>query len=598
MSKDKELEKEGAEEVTGGETRRAGDEEAESEETPNYRCVHCKHEFYYDDSDLSEPSRCPSCLRKGGLELTNYGYTKRRGWIFPIAVAGTVLAAGVAYSMQKADDSPATAALAPMSASALEDVLGGSGESSGATAFESADEIEALSDAIEESDATTPEGKVDALAAYLGERRSERAFTSLPLDTPRDTTIRSGEWAARIITTEEQVALYPLEVALASTLALREAGVPAMVAEIWNLSDTNAPPDPSGQIGYFGVALVPDGAENDDGATYWDMYLGHEVDPESARVLSDAQAVAAYLSTRGLYRLVHEHDPTRALRDVEKALDLDERSPSIRSVRGTIITQNGGLQEGFEELQAASTIRRDAPRLNNLAGLYVAFERIDDADSAVTAALEEAPDFAFAHANLAVIHMVEGNMEDARRELQRAEELHAELHVLPSLWAQFHLANRDEAQAIRWMETAVERNPNNIQTRMAAAQIFFSVGRMNAARAQVQALLELVPSDRQGRFREEIRARMNESVLEEPEEGWEDLESDVGSASGGDSGLGLGLGDDFDLGGSGPSLLDGQLDGGDLNLGGGGDFNLGGGGLQLGGGGAAGGGGSRFRLQY
>lgn len=565
MSKDKKLENDKTPEASDA-------AEASSEETPNYRCLHCKHEFFYDDDDLSEPSRCPSCLRKGGIELTNYGYTKRRGWIFPVAVAGTVLAAGVAYSMQTNDDTQVSTELAPMSASALEDALGGSGEASGAIAFESAEEIDALAEVIEGTSGT--EAKVDALVDYLNERRAQGAFASLPLDTPRETTVRNGEWAAHMIVTEDEAALYPLEVALASVLALREVDVPAMVAEVWNLADTDAPPDPSGQIGYFAVALLPEGAENGDDATYWDVYSGHEVDPEAARVLTDAQAAAAYLSTRGLYRLVHEHDPTRALRDVEKALDLDERSPAIRSVRGTIITQNGGLQEGFEELQAASTIRRDAPRLNNLAGLYVAFERIEDADAAVTAALEEAPDFAFAHANLGVIHMVEGNMSDARSELERAQELHAELHVLPSLWAQFHLANHDEAQAIRWMEVAIERNPNNIQTRMAAAQIYYTVGRTNAARAQVQALLELVPSDRRERFREEIRARMSESVLEEPEEDWEDLE-DVADVGSGGPELGA-------FGGG--SLFDRELESGNFDLGVSGDFDLGGGDLSLGGG--------------
>ncbi len=383
---------------------------------------------------------------------------------------------------------------------------------------------------------------------------------------------------------------------MATTAALREADVPAMVAEIWSFPGDRRPPDPSGQMGYFGVAVYDEEA-GEGTPTLYDPYGGHAQEPEEdgVRILTDVQAVAAIMNLAGLHRIVHDNDPVRALADVQRALRLDRRSPYVRTVRGTVLTQSGGVEEGIAELEAAAQIRPDAPRRNNMGGLFIALQRFDDASREIAAALESHPDFAFAHANFAAIHMAAGEMDGARRQLDEAERLQPGLHVLPLLWAQFHLAARDPEQAVHWAEVAVERQPNNLQAHLAAAQIYGAVGQNGAMRREVQRVLELVPADRREAYRQEIRARLGATALEEPDD-LDVLDEGLGGLDGLDEGGGLGLGEPGGLqlggggeAGGGPSLLGDDLDSG-FELGGGG----GGGGLRLGGGG---GGGSSLMLQ-
>ncbi|MFK8003564.1 MAG: hypothetical protein AB8H86_28590 [Polyangiales bacterium] len=552
-----------------------------------YTCVHCSHEFRFDGED--DPTRCPSCMRKGGIEAAHVAPEGRPSWMIPAVVAACVLGAAGVYAATSAEgrgESAGEIPLTPLSANDLAAHLReGGADPELAEVMQGGEAAEALA---EHATGSTAAAKLEALHAYIQQRRDDDGYALLSLDMPREMSPHDAEWAAAALASDEETELYPLEVAFAAVAALREADVPAMVAELWFLEDTRRPPDPSGQMGYFGVALVDEGGD----ASYTDVYAGETVDSDSARVLNDVQAVAAYLSLRGLQRLVHENDSVRAMGDVQRALRLDERSPYIRTARGTILTQSGGIEEGVRELEAAANLRRDAPRSNNLGGLFIALERYDDADQAITSALEEQPDFAFAHANLAVIHMSRGESSDAFRQLERAERLEPTLHVLPLLMAQYYLSERDSGSAERWVQRAIERQPRSVQTHLAAAQIYGSLGESDKMRREVQATLELVPAERRDLFRQEIRARLGASALEEPDDlgdfGGDDLGDELGGDELGDlgdlgdlGGLGLGGGGGGGLLGGGdsggPSLLDGDL-------GGGGDFDLGGGGggdLQL-----------------
>lgn len=555
-------------------------------EGPAYVCVHCSHEFRF--AGEAGPTRCPSCMRKGGIEAADAAEPARPSWMIPAVVVACVLGAAGVYAATSSDaggsggnDVP----LVPLSGSDLAAHLREGGAAPElAEVMQGGEAVEALA---AHATGSSPSAKLEALSAHIEERRDADAYGLLSLDMPREMSPHDAEWAAAALASDEETDLYPLEVAMAAVAALREADVPAMVAEIWFLEDTRRPPDPSGQMGYFGVALVDESGD----ATFTDVYAGEHVDEDSARVLTDVQATAAYLSLRGLQRLVHENDSVRAMGDVQRALRLDDRSPYIRTARGTILTQSGGIEEGVRELEAAANLRRDAPRSNNLGGLFIALERYDDADQAITSALEEQPDFAFAHANLAVIHMSRGESSDALRQLEQAERLDPTLHVLPLLMAQYYLSAHDSGAAERWVRRAIERQPRSVQTHLAAAQIYGSLGEPDKMRREVQATLELVPAERRDLFRQEIRARLGASALEEPEDLGDFGDEFEDSGDEGDLG-GLGdlgdLGDmgDLDLGGGGglmggggdtggPSLLDSDLGGGgEMDLGGGGDLQL------------------------
>lgn len=577
-------------------SKELADENSEASETPQgdrYLCVHCDHRFQHE----STPARCPSCLRKGGLELIEPRKSAGQPtWLVPVIVLGGIVAVAAGYAMWNKSTPDVVEGEAPLAPLTIAELRGHLRQSDAdgphGRIFEAKEGTEALAAFATGS---SVHDKATSLLEHLRERAEAGGFRTLPLDMPRDTAPFGADRAAEEIADDDDARLYPLEVALAMTVALREADVPAMIAEIWAFPGDRRPPDPSGQIGYFGVAVY-DGEVGEGDPTIYDPYVGHGAMPEDDgfRVLTDVQAVAASMNTAALHRIVHENDAVRSLSDVQHALMMDPRSPYIRSVRGTVLMQSGGIDEGKDELESAAQIRPDAPRRNNMGGLLIAMQRFDDASREIAAALESHPDFAFARANFAAVHMAAGEMDEARRELTEAERLQPRLHVLPLLWAQYHLAARDPEQAIHWAEVAVERQPRNLQAHLAAAQIYGAVGQSDAMRREVQEVLALVPRDRQEAYRQEIRARLGASALEEPDD-LDILDEGLGLLDGdddlGDLGAGqLGEPGELQLGGGGlmgdepgggPSLLDDELGGGGFELGGGG----GPGGLRLGGGG-------------
>lgn len=573
--------------------KRSAEREAEAS-GERWLCVHCGHRFVEKD-----PARCPSCMRKNGLEVLEDATTAEgRPWLMPAVLVGLVVIAGGAYAMWSSETPDAVegdAPLEPLSFSALRGHLrqhNADGEH--ASLFETGEAVEALA---EHASGGSDVAKAEALTTHIRSRAEAGAFSRWLLETPRESPIHDAEWAAAQLAEEpeEPANLYPLEVAAAAVAALREADVPAMVAEIWEFPGDRVPPDPSGHMGYYGVAVY-EGEVGEGDPRIFDPYAGHATEPESGsyRVLTDVQAVAARLNTSALHQLVHENDSVRAMEQVRRALRIDRRAPYIRSVQAVVFITNGGTPQGIEELQAAAQIRPDGPRRNNVAGVFLATQDVDQAGREVAAALEQFPDFAAAHAWLAAIHMAQGESEEARVELARADQLEPRLQVLPLLWAQYHLSNGDSETAARFAREAIARRPHHWQTRLQAAQIFRAAGAYDEMRRQAHQVVELVGADQREVIREHILRVLGPTALEEVDD--EDLalgDDDLGDLDdlglGGDEGgfqLGSSLldGEADTEGGGGPSLLDEELGGGAAGLmlgGGGGGFQLGGGGSGL-----------------
>jgi tetratricopeptide (TPR) repeat protein len=262
-------------------------------------------------------------------------------------------------------------------------------------------------------------------------------------------------------------------------------------------------------------------------------------------------------------------------------------------VRGAVLLVSGGTEQGKEEFEAAAQLRRDAPRLNNLAGIALATQDVERAQREVSAALELHPDFAGGHATQGAVYLAQRETDLAERELRTAEELDADLPILPMLWANYYMGTGDLEQAADKALQAVERRPHDWNTRFSAAQVLRAAGRFDEMRRQARAVMEMVPDAQREAIRElMLRPEMlGSTALEEPLDD-EDLEGEddlgFGALPGGDSfrlesqtGL-LDEGDGFGApGGSGPSLLGGEeaplLNPGDpsrLRLGGGGDEGL------------------------
>jgi len=586
---------EGEETKSSGSAKKSSGSSSVAADGDQYLCVHCDHSFHPESE--GEPKRCPNCMRKGGLELVRKAKKGGRpGWIVPAAVVGLIALVGVGYAIwdgQTADPVEGDAPLRPLSTSELLGYLQAANAGRApAEIFDGGDAIDALA---EEATGDGPIAKAEALVAHIGARRDAAAFERWSFSTPRDTEVRGAERTAARLAEEEAAHLYPLEVALAATVALREAGVDAMVAEIWAFPDAGAPPDPSGHFGYFGVAVY-EGEAGEGDPRVFDPYGGRDgaPDDESFRVLSDPQVAGAFLSAEALYAHVHEGDLTDAMATVRKALRLDPRAPYARSVQAAILLASGGIQDGIDELNAAVQIRADPPRRNLLAAVFLATGDVDGAQREVSLALEETPEFADAHATLAALHMLDGDQSAALLELEAAERFDPGLVNLKMLWAQYHLQTGNPRLAVGNALQAIERRPHDWQERLRAAQVFKAADEWNEMRLQAHAILELAPSGQEEAIRRQVEQVLGETAFEEADEelaldpadyATEEAVADADDLGGFDdlgdpADLELGSGSSLLGGGpgesSGPSLLDQEL-------GGGGGFQLGspGGGLQL-----------------
>ncbi len=490
-----------------------------------YLCLNCEERFEHDDKGKL---RCPKCLRVTGLEKIESAAAKtaqaaQNPYLVPGAVAVIVAALIGGYAVwrsqapeQVGEDIP----MRPLSESTLAGhfrrLRADAGELG--TLLVADDGIEgfatrAAHDRDEVMDIA--EGVQEAMREKANARHFVRWSLGVPRDTAPGTAIEAYEdmreagGAAR---------LYPIEVAAISVSALRSRGVNAMITEIYRFPGDGSPPDPSGQMGYYGVAVYEDEA-GEGTPRIFDPWGGHESEPEEDdyRVLNDVEAVGAAVNVRALHLLVRENDPERALETSSQAIRLLPRSPAARSVRGAILLVAGNPNEALSELESAQQIRADGPRRNLIAGLHMAREDLDAAQREASAALEEFPDYAHAHATLAAIHMAQSEPDLARTELDAAEHADPDLYILPALRASFYAAQGDLEHAVVEIEHAVEVNPD-FNTRLAAAQIYRQAGRYDDMRREAAAVLELVPEARRSQLRDLLSRRLGASAFEEEEE--------------------------------------------------------------------------------
>ncbi|MCB9594360.1 MAG: tetratricopeptide repeat protein [Sandaracinaceae bacterium] len=576
-----------------------------------YLCVHCDKTFTHESA---KKPRCPECMRVNGLEEVVApkpdAAPTRPPWLWWAVGAGALVAIGIGYSFWAGESADTVSGTAPSAPLDRAQVLGHL-RNHRVDARELVDLL-IPNDAIEswaEGAASSggPQAKAAALLSAIRDRASAGAFQPWSFGVPRETPVHAAPGTLTAMQEDDaHHHLYPIEVASLMAAGLRAVDVPAMVAEAISWEGDRTPPDPSGQLGYFVVAVY-DGEPGEGDPTYYDPYLGRETQPNEARVLTDLQAIGAALATRALYLLSRESDLERAVEMSEWALRLDGSSPSARAVRGAILLSAGQGDEGLEELNSAKQLRTDAPRRNLVAGVHMAQGDLDAASREVSAALEEYPDFAPGRATLAAIHLSRGERDLARSELEEAERIDPELHLLPQLWASYFATTGEIDRAVSMAQEAVRRN-GDIQTRLLAARIYRQASRYDMMRREAHAVLERMPAARQEEMRVLIRRMLGPTALEPVDDGDVAALDDLGDDDdwGEEDDDGLGLGDPSSLrldsptleggggepsllgGGGGPSLLGGEQlgggGGGGLTLGGGGGPSLGGGGgggLQL-----------------
>jgi len=568
-----------------------------------YLCVHCDNRF---DSDDAKP-RCPKCMRVHGIE--KLGVQKKEAvkeqpkWVLPVAIVAVLaLAAGgwAWWARRTPDAVEGDAPLRPLEPSELAGyVRKAHGEARDFLALLESDE------ALEDFASTAVRGKsgnVDkarGVVAAIRARATKKGFVPWSLTEPRDTPPRTARKALELMMRDDaRSKMYPLEVTAIAVAALRSEGVDAMVAEAFSFPGDASPPDPSGHLGYFVVAVYS-GDVGQGTPTLLDPYLGRSVAPEEGQfqVLTDVEAVGMAVNLRAVHLLVREGEAQRAFGDSTTALRLAPRSAAVHGARGAILIASGGIDEGVREFESAAEVRSDAPRRNNLAGIFLVKGDLERAEREVSAALQAAPDFAGAHGTLAAINLQRGETAEALRELETAKRLDPDLHTLPMLFANYYLAEGDIDEAIRFAEQGVQRRPDDVQGHLMLARIYKQANQYTGMRREAQRALEVAPEGQRDGVRSLIARVLGPTALEpDPLEGEEGEETaDVGAEgepSGGELQLGGGsglLGGRGEPGG-GPGLLDADEGSGDSEpLLRGGDPST----LRLG---EPGGGGGGFRL--
>jgi len=502
-------------------------------------------------------------------QTTREDRSNRWMWVAAVILLLAAAGAGAYLWLQRSTEVELEdLSLEPMSEGALTRYLERSGNDVGELArlFVPSNEIKMLAKKATSGKKKAVD-KARAIVAAIRARAAKRAFVSWSLMDPRKGRPMVATEALKAIEKDGAAReLYPLEIAALTVAALRTVGVDAMIAEAYAFAGGHSPPDPSGRLGYFIVAVPKDKAA---GYHLFDPYGGQTAMPqkEDFEVLTDVQAVGLAVSLRALYKLVREHQPQTALADSDVALRLAARSPTVRSARAVILFATAGASLGRSELEAAAQIRADAPRNNNLAALLVAQSELDSASKKVALALEAQKDYAAAHATLASIHFARGEHELGQAELIKAEKLDPNLPTLAMLWAHYYRSTGRLDLAIDKARQSVRSRPSDLQARLFLATLLRQDGQYDEMRQIAREVIENIPDPQREEMKRLIERVLGPTALESPikDESDEPSSSDDGKAASpsGDFQLGKGLqllGDGKKQGFRG-SLLDSESEG-------------------------------------
>lgn len=502
-----------------------------------YLCLHCDKSF---DHEGDAKPRCPFCMRVNGLEKVAEPSTAKGApaslWL--VAGAGlVVLGVGYAvFAMQSAPDLAAEVPQRPLTLRETQAYVEHKGVASRALCRILAAEgpAKALAERWEGRGVELAQGAF----RFFRQRAQAGAFGPWSLGVPRPTPVATADQVAEWLAEPEGAAragrprqLYPLEVAALMAAGLRSRGVTAMVAEAYGFPGERTPPDPSGQLGYFVVAVY-EGEAAEGTPQFFDPYGGRQTVPEPVEVLSDVSVVGAGLGLAALHRLSREGDVERALAASDEALRLYPRSATLRAGRAGVLVAAGQGEAGLRELESALQLRTDAPRHNQLASLSFRLMDLDAANRHVSSALEMSPDFAPGRVTLAMIHAARGELEAAEEELRRAEAIDPGWHELPfaraNVWAmrgqraeQMGRADRAEAAYARVLEygqSVLEAHPHDLDARLRIGVLFRLAGRYDEMRRIARDVLERTPPSRRAEMTMVIQRMLGSTALEDPDE--------------------------------------------------------------------------------
>ncbi|NKB50760.1 MAG: hypothetical protein GKR97_00810 [Rhizobiaceae bacterium] len=168
-----------------------------------------------------------------------------------------------------------------------------------------------------------------------------------------------------------------------------------------------------------------------------DLMLGCEIDRSQAAELGleagkravslNENSALAHLALSSVY--VWTGEARKGLTEAQRALDLNPNDVRAAFAVGNRLTLNGEFEKGIEIIEAAMVLNpRDPFRwhyFGYLSRAYLSSSRPDIATERAEVAVQLKPDQPETHFRLAMCHAHQGLLEDAQRELAKAEELEA-----------------------------------------------------------------------------------------------------------------------------------------------------------------------------
>ncbi len=447
-----------------------------------------------------------------GVQRPESGAMRRRGLLIGLGLAAACVLAFFAFNRPVSVEGPPP--LRPLSRSELRARLSHEQVDPGEMAglLEPNDAVEAFAEQATQG-VDEPAAAALKVVEALRERAAAGAFVPWSLAEPRDTPVMTARETLATLEDTTKDKLYPIEVAALVVSALRSEGVPAMMAELIDVPGERAPLDAAGYLGYFVVAVYPDDAGEGEPKLF-DPYGGRELGPDAKfQVLDDVTAIGAALSLRAVHEVAHLGDPRKAIDTSSDALRIAGKLPVVRTGRGIIVLGGKMVEQGLQELDAARQLRPDAVRLHNLASASLLATDVERAESALNAALEKKPDFAGARATLAALHMLRGELDEAKVQLDRAEALAPDLSLVQWAFAEYFMRLGDREAALERGERAIETHAS-FDAKLRYAVILRQAGRYEPMRKLAHELLESTPSYRKAELRELIAAVLGPTALD------------------------------------------------------------------------------------
>ncbi len=434
---------------------------------PSYQCLHCG----FITSTPAEGQRCPECLR-GGMVLQACADKKgprmsRKRWLFTGGIVFAAVAAVALWLCFAKKNPEAVARLKEKLQASLGDDV------SSKTFIVLLDQGESVSEFAEKASGNADRSEAKAKAIYTRLRRafSEQQWQRWDFGLPRELPFQPP---AQLVNTlhkpgKEALKPYPLEVALLMRNALVAVDVKAKLVEIIRWKQGDQPPDPSGRLGYFGVAVLqPEGNK-----LIMDPWGGRQsINAKQAtwRLLDDGQSVAAALGQDAIYHL-HQMQSQKSYRLLTQALRLDRRSPVLRCANALALAQSGSLPDALREMQAALQLRNDAARKVRYAEMMLAQGDTKQAEGLAGQALSETPNYGEAHALLALIYMASGRSDEAKKAIEASRtQLSKARHAL--LWARYYASIEKSEQALHYAAQASAAAPQNWRAQLQIAQLY------------------------------------------------------------------------------------------------------------------------------